>query len=70
MTSKLTEQLPTQSDMLLALQEFYPDSNHGAVAIDDRHEALQAYFAYEDDLLAAAPGAFDAYVHHQKFNIE
>jgi len=70
MTSKLTEQVPTQSDMMLALQEFYPDRNHGTVAIDDRHEALQAYLAYEDGSLAAAPGAFDAYVHHQKFNLD
>lgn len=70
MTNKIAAQLPTEADMMLALQEFYPDRNHGAIAIDDRHEALQAYLAYEDGSLADVPEAFDAHVRFRQFNCE
>ena len=61
---------PHSSDPMLALQEFYPDHADGALAIADRHEALQAYLAHDDGFLAKIPAAFDAHVYRRHFDFD
>ena len=46
------------------------DSLNEFQAIADRHEALQAYIAYEHGVLAEIPGANDAHVRSRSFGLE
>ena len=56
----------TATDMRIALDENFPDSNYGAIPVIDRYDALEAYLAFEDGTLAEAPQALAAYVNHQQ----
>jgi len=49
------------TDMRIALNEFFPESNYGAIPVVDQYDALEAYLAIDDGALAEA-----AYVDHQQ----
>ncbi len=66
MLSKFDPTMITATDMRIALDENFPDSNYGAVPVIDQHDALEAYLAFEDGTLAEAPEALAAYVAHQQ----
>ncbi len=66
MLSKFDPTMITATDMRIALDENFPDSNYGAVPVIDQHDALEAYLAFEDGTLAEAPQALAAYVTHQQ----
>ncbi len=66
MLSKFDPTEITAIDLRLALNENFPDSNYGAVPVIDQYDALEAYLAFEDGMLAEAPQALAAYVNHQQ----
>lgn len=66
MLSKFDPTMITATDMRIALDENFPDSNYGAIPVIDQSDALEAYLAFEDGALAEAPQALAAYVAHQQ----
>jgi hypothetical protein len=54
------------TDMRIVLNEFFPESNHGAIPVVDQYDPLEAYLAFDDGALAEAPQALAAYVGHQQ----
>jgi hypothetical protein len=54
------------TNMRIALGEFFPESNYGAIPVVDQYDALEAYLAFDDGALAEAPQALAAYVDHQQ----
>ena len=56
----------TATDMRIALDEFLPDTNYGAVPVLDQYDTLEAYRAFDDGALAEVPQALAAYVDHQQ----
>jgi hypothetical protein len=54
------------TNMRIALDEFFPESNYGAIPVVDQYDALEAYLAFDDGALAEAPQALAAYVDHQQ----
>ncbi len=66
MLSKFDPIAITATDMRIALDENFPNSNYGAIPVIDRYKALASYFAFEERTLAEAPEALAAYVTHQQ----
>ncbi len=66
MLSKFDPTTITATDMRIALDENFPDSNYGAIPVIDQYDTLEAYLAFEDGTLAEAPQALAAYVNHQQ----
>ena len=66
MLSKFDPIAIAATDMRIALDENFPNSNYGAIPVIDQYDALAAYFAFEDGTLAEAPEALAAYVTHQQ----
>jgi hypothetical protein len=58
----------TETDLRLALNEVYPDSNFGAIPVIDQRDALEAYLAFDDGALAEAPHALAEYIRRQRFD--
>ena len=56
----------TAADMRIALSEIYPDTAYGAVPVQDQYDAIEAYRAFADGGLHAAPRALAAYVTSQQ----
>lgn len=50
---------------LIAIEEF-PDLAYGAIPVVDYRDALEAYLAYDDGALEAAPHAFAAWLDQQR----
>ncbi len=66
MTNRFDPHEFTATDLRIALNEIYPDSTYGAIPVTDQYDALEAYLAFDDGVLAEAPEALAAYViHHQ-----
>ena len=68
MTHQHQPRLSDDAELRIALSEIYPDATYGSIPVADRHDALEAYRAYDDGTLAEAPHAFAAYLSHQRFN--
>ena len=58
----------SSTDMMIALNELFPDTSYSAVPVIDQFEALETYLAFEDGGLAEAPNALAAYISHQQHN--
>jgi len=56
----------TANDMMIALNEIFPDSTYGAIPVIDQYDALETYLAFDDGALAEAPQALAAYIDHQQ----
>jgi len=54
----------TATNMRIALNEFFPEANYGAIPVVDQYGALEAYLAFDDGGLAEAPQALAASVDH------
>ncbi len=68
MTNTIQPKTPTASELIIALNEVFPDSTYGAVPTVDQYGALEAYLAYDDGALAEVPNALDAYVSYLQHN--
>ena len=66
MTNRIFSNDFTATDLRIALDENFPESNYGAIPIVDQYDALEAYLAFDDGALAEAPQALAAYVDHQQ----
>ncbi len=66
MASRINPNEISSTDLMIELNEVFPDSNYGAIPVIDQFEALETYLAFEDGGLAEAPGALAAYVSHQQ----
>ncbi len=66
MASKIDPNEISSTDLMIALNEVYPDTNYGAVPVIDQFEALETFLVFEDGGLAEAPNALAAYVNHQQ----
>ena len=66
MTNQFDTDEFTATDMRIALNEIFPESNYGAIPVVDQYDALEAYLAFDDGALAEAPQALAAYVDHQQ----
>lgn len=55
-------------DLRLASSDTYAEENYGAFPVVDDHDALDAYHAWDDGLLAEAPHALAAYLGRQRFH--
>lgn len=65
MASRIDPNEISSTDLMIALNEVFPDTNYGAVPVIDQFEALDTYLAFEDGGLVEAPNASAAYVSHQ-----
>ncbi len=54
------------TELMLVLNESFPEATYGAIPVIDQYDALEAYRAYDDGALAEAPQALAAYVTHQE----
>ena len=68
MASKINPNEISSTDLMIALNEVFPETSYGAVPVIDQFEALETYLAFEDGRLAEAPSALAAYVNHQQLN--
>ncbi len=66
MTNRFDPHEFTATDLRIALNEIYPDSTYGAIPVTDQYDALEAYLAFDDGVLAEAPEALAAYVTHRQ----
>ena len=66
MASRININEISSTDLIIALNEVFPETSYGAVPAIDQFEALETYLAFEDGGLAEAPGALAAYVSHQQ----
>ncbi len=48
MTTKLEPDEFAATDMMIALNEIFPDLNYGAIPVIDQYDALEAYLALDD----------------------
>lgn len=48
MTNTLEPDEFTATDMMIALNEIFPDANYGAIPVIDQYDALAAYLALDD----------------------
>ncbi len=66
MTNKFDPDEFSATDLTIALNEIYPEATYGAIPVTDQYDALAAYLAFDDGVLAEAPEALAAYVtYHQ-----
>ncbi len=68
MASRINPNEISSNDLMIALNEVFPETAYGAVPVIDQFEALETYLAFEDGGLAEAPRALAAYVSHQQHN--
>ena len=54
------------TELMLVLNESFPEATYGAIPVIDQYDALEAYRAYDDGALAEAPQALAAYITHQQ----
>ncbi len=66
MLSKFDPTVITATDMRIALDENFSESNYGAIPVIEQYDALEAYLAFEDGTLAETPEALAAYVAYQQ----
>ena len=66
MLSKFDPIAITATDMRIALDENFSESNYGAIPVIEQYGALEAYLAFKDGTLAETPEALAAYVTHQQ----
>jgi len=66
MASKFDPDEISSTDLIVALNELFPDKSYRAIPVIDRFEALETYLAFEDGGLAEVPNALAAYVSHQQ----
>jgi len=66
MASSINPKEISSTDLMIALNEVFPETTYGAVPVTDRFEALETYLAFEDGGLAEVPGALAAYADHQQ----
>lgn len=57
----------TERDLRIALNEIYPERDYDAIPVVDQSDELEAYLAFEEGALAAAPQAPAAYVTDQQY---
>ena len=50
------------SDLMIALNEIFPEATYGATPVIDQYDALEAYLAFNDSELTDASDALAAYV--------
>ncbi len=62
MTNTIDSDEFTATDMMIALNEIFPEATYGAIPVIDQYDALEAYLAFDDRSLADAPQALAAYV--------
>ncbi|MEJ8566421.1 hypothetical protein V3330_02180 [Wenzhouxiangellaceae bacterium CH-27] len=46
----------------LAVTEAFPEQSYGAVPMVEQSDAVEAYLAFDEGVLAEAPLAFEAYI--------
>ena len=68
MANRIQPKSLTASELIIALNEVFPDSTYGAISMLDQYGALKAYLAYDDGTLAEVPNALDAYVSYLQHN--
>ena len=66
MTNRFDANEFTATDLRIALNEVFPEATYGAVPVIDQYDALEAYLAFDDGVLAEAPQALAAYVTYQQ----
>ncbi len=59
----------TARNLVIALNEVFPDSTYGAIPVVDQYDALEAYLAYDDGALAEVPKALEAYVSYRQHSV-
>ncbi len=62
MTNKVDTKEFTTADLMIALNETFPESTYDAITVADQYDALEAYLAFNDSALTDAPDALAAYV--------
>ncbi len=62
MTNKVDTKEFTTADLMIALNETFPESTYDAITVVDQYDALEAYLAFNDSALTDAPDALAAYV--------
>ncbi len=66
MTNRFDPHEFTATDLRVALNVIYPEATYGAIPATDQYDALAAYLAFDDGVLAEAPEALAAYVTYQQ----
>lgn len=66
MASRINPSEISSTDLMIALNEVFPERSYGAIPVIDQFEALETYLAFEDGGLAEAPNALAAYVSQQQ----
>ncbi len=66
MASKFDPNEISSTDMIIALNELFPETTYGAVPVIDQFEAFEIYAAFEDGGLAEAPSALEVYLNNQQ----
>jgi len=64
--------IPKQSHPAIAgphESEIFPEMMSATNRVIERGDALEAFRAFDDGVLAEVPHALEAYIHHQCFNL-
>lgn len=57
---------PGETKLRIALSEAFPEANYGAIPVSEQRNALAAYLAFDDGVMAAVPSALAAYITRQQ----
>ena len=66
MNSRKDSKVLTAADVVIALNEVFPESSYGAIPTIDQRDAFVAYLAFDDGAFDEVPQARAAYINHQQ----